>query len=54
MIASCLVSMVPPFLLYLCAQKYFLQGISVQAGVKVDCFLPLTGEEFSILYISLR
>lgn len=34
MIASCLVSMVPPFLLYLCAQKYFLQGISVQAGVK--------------------
>ena len=33
-IASCLVSMVPPFLLYLCAQKYFLQGISVQAGVK--------------------
>ena len=34
MIASCLVSMIPPFLLYLCAQKYFLQGISVQAGVK--------------------
>ena len=34
MIASCLVSMVPPFVLYLCAQKYFLQGISVQAGVK--------------------
>lgn len=34
MIASCLVSMVPPFLLYLFAQKYFLQGISVQAGVK--------------------
>ena len=34
MIASCLVSMVPPFLLYLCAQKYFLQGIPVQAGVK--------------------
>ena len=34
MIASCLVSMVPPFLLDLCAQKYFLQGISVQAGVK--------------------
>jgi len=25
---------VPPFVLYLCAQKYFLQGISVQAGVK--------------------
>ena len=34
MIASCLVSMMPPFLLYLFAQKYFLQGISVQAGVK--------------------
>lgn len=34
LIASCLVSMVPPFVLYLCAQKYFLQGISVQAGVK--------------------
>lgn len=34
MIASCLVSMMPPLLLYLFAQKYFLQGISVQAGVK--------------------
>lgn len=34
MIASCLVSMVPPFVLYLVAQNYFLQGISVQAGVK--------------------
>lgn len=34
MIASCLISMMPPFLLYLFAQKYFLQGISVQAGVK--------------------
>lgn len=34
LIASCLVSMVPPFVLYLFAQKYFLQGISVQAGVK--------------------
>ena len=34
MIASCLVSMMPPFLLYLFAQKHFLQGISVQAGVK--------------------
>lgn len=34
MIASCLVSMIPPFLLYLFAQKYFLQGISVQASVK--------------------
>lgn len=34
MIASCLVSMIPPLLLYLFAQKYFLQGISVQEGVK--------------------
>ena len=34
LIASCLVSMVPPFLLYLVAQKYFLKGISVQAGIK--------------------
>lgn len=34
LIASCLVSMVPPFLLYLFAQKYFLKGISIQAGVK--------------------
>ena len=34
MIASCLVSMVPPFVLYMVAQQYFLQGISVQAGVK--------------------
>ena len=34
MIASCLVSMLPPFVLYMVAQKYFLQGISVQAGVK--------------------
>ncbi|MBQ8088896.1 MAG: carbohydrate ABC transporter permease, partial [Clostridia bacterium] len=34
MIASCLVSMVPPFVLYMVAQKYFLQGISVQAAVK--------------------
>ena len=34
MIASCLVSILPPFILYLVAQKYFLQGISVQAGVK--------------------
>jgi len=34
LIASCFVSMMPPFVLYLCAQKYFLQGISVQAGVK--------------------
>ena len=29
MIASCLVSMMPPFLLYLVAQKYFLQGLSL-------------------------
>ena len=34
MIASCLVSMLPPFVLYMVAQKYFLAGISVQAGVK--------------------
>lgn len=34
LIASCFVSMMPPLALYLCAQKYFLQGISVQAGVK--------------------
>lgn len=34
LIASCFISMMPPLVLYLCAQKYFLQGISVQAGVK--------------------
>lgn len=34
MIASCLVSMTPPLLLYLFAQKYFLKGISIQASVK--------------------
>lgn len=34
LIASCFISMMPPFVLYLCAQKYFLQGISIQAGVK--------------------
>ena len=34
LIASTLVSMVPPFLLYMVAQNYFLQGISIQAGVK--------------------
>ena len=34
MVAACIVSMLAPFALYLCAQKYFLQGISVQAGVK--------------------
>jgi multiple sugar transport system permease protein len=34
MIASCIVSMVPPFVLYLLAQRYFLQGIAIQAGVK--------------------
>ena len=34
MIASVIVSMVVPLALYLCAQKYFLQGISVQASVK--------------------
>ena len=34
LIASVLVSMIPPFMLYLVAQNYFLQGISIQAGVK--------------------
>lgn len=34
MIASALVSMLPPLLLYFFAQKYFLQGISIQGGVK--------------------
>ena len=34
LIASCFISMLPPFALYLCAQKYFLRGISVQASVK--------------------
>lgn len=34
LIASCLVSMGPPLLLYLLAQNYFLRGISVQAAVK--------------------
>ena len=34
MIASCLISMVPPLILYLFAQKYFLEGISVSEGVK--------------------
>lgn len=34
LIAATMVSIVPPFLLYLGAQGYFLQGISIQAGVK--------------------
>ena len=34
LIASTVVSIVPPFLIYLVAQKYFLQGISISAGVK--------------------
>lgn len=34
LISSCLVSMVPPLLLYMVAQQYFLKGISVQAAVK--------------------
>lgn len=34
LIAATMVSVVPPFLLYLGAQGYFLQGISIQAGVK--------------------
>jgi len=25
---------VPPFMLYMVAQNYFLQGISIQAGIK--------------------
>ncbi len=34
LLASVLVSMLPPLLLYLVAQNYFLSGISIQAGVK--------------------
>ena len=34
MIAACLISMLPPLILYLFAQKYFLKGISVSEGVK--------------------
>lgn len=34
MIAACLISMIPPLILYLFAQKYFLKGISVSEGVK--------------------
>lgn len=34
LIAATVVSIVPPFLLYLGAQGYFLQGISIQSGVK--------------------
>jgi len=34
LIAACLMSMVPPLLLYLAAQRYFLQGISIGSGVK--------------------
>jgi len=34
LIAACLMSMVPPLLLYLVAQRYFLQGISIGSGVK--------------------
>ncbi len=34
LIAAVIVSIVPPFLLYLGAQSYFLQGISISAGVK--------------------
>lgn len=34
MLSACVFSMMVPFLLYLFAQKYFLRGISVQAGVK--------------------
>ena len=34
LIAATVVSIIPPFLLYLGAQGYFLQGISISAGVK--------------------
>ncbi|MHC1785819.1 MAG: carbohydrate ABC transporter permease [Christensenellales bacterium] len=34
LIAAVMVSMVPPFVLYLGAQGYFLQGISISSGVK--------------------
>jgi len=34
LIAACLSSMVPPLLLYMVAQRYFLQGISIGSGVK--------------------
>ncbi len=34
LIAAVIVSMIPPFILYLGAQGYFLQGISIQSGVK--------------------
>jgi multiple sugar transport system permease protein len=34
LIAACLASMIPPFVLYMFAQKYFLQGISIGSGVK--------------------
>lgn len=34
MIASCIVSMIPPFLLYMTAQRYFLQGISISSAIK--------------------
>ena len=34
MIASCLISMIPPLALYLVAQKHFLRGISIGAAVK--------------------
>ncbi len=34
LIASCLVSMLPPLILYLAAQKYLLQGMALQTAVK--------------------
>ena len=34
LIAATVVSIIPPFVIYMVAQKYFLQGISVGAGVK--------------------
>jgi len=34
LIAACLTSMIPPLILYLTAQRYFLQGISIGSGIK--------------------
>ena len=34
LLACCVISMIVPFALYMVAQQYFLQGISVQAAVK--------------------
>ena len=34
LLASTVISMIPPLILYFTSQRYFLQGISVQASVK--------------------